>query len=280
LGSAGLLGGIYVWGASEVRTFERRAALDISAKLTGDTRQVSVRTDLGDPIRAATGSLRGVTIRASHFATEGLPLFTEPERSTRGKVKVLKLILDDFTLGGLRIERLEADIPNCRFDLPLAQRRKQVRLSRSGIGSGVVRIAAGDLGAYILRKFREIKRVSVEIQNGTVIVDGYGEFLIFNTNFRVVANLVPANDTQILLNDAVISFDGKVADPGSQKILLDTLNPVVDLRTDLKLLDAIQLEWVKMESGYLLAGGATKVPIRPVQRLEHLAGSKAAASRL
>jgi len=259
----GLLGGIYFWGSSEVRSFERRAAAEISAKLTGDKRQVSIKTDIGDPFRAAAGSLRGVTIRASNFSTEGLPLFTEPNRSKRGKVKVLKLFLEEFNLGGLQVERLEATIPDCRFDLPLAQRKKQVRLSQSGVGPGSVRVRDRDLSAYILRKFREIKKVDVVIKEGKVFVDGYGEFLIFNTNFHVEAVLTPVNGTQLELTDAKILFDGREADAGSRKVLLDTLNPVVDLAKDLKLLDAVHVDWVRLEPGALVAGGATKIPIKP-----------------
>ncbi len=251
------------WSGGELRRFERLAAEDIRSKLHGDARQVSVRAEMKGPLGGLFGEVRRVTIRARSFSTDGLPLFTEPERSKRGRVQDLRIVLDDFTLRGLRIEHLEASIPSCRFDLGLALSRKQIRLSRSGVGTGRVRILESDLEQFVLRKYREIKRVRVRVDRHHVFVEGYGEFLVIQTNFFVIAKLAPVGGNKLELTDAKVFFDDRRADEASKRAVLDTLNPVVDLNADLKLFGAIQLEGVRLVEGVLEAWGKTRIPERP-----------------
>ena len=92
LGAFGLIFGI---GSGEVRRFERAVAAEISQKLGGEGRKVSVSTQLNG-LAGVWGDLKTATIRASHFETVGLPLFTEPGRRTNGRVGLLKIELSDF----------------------------------------------------------------------------------------------------------------------------------------------------------------------------------------
>lgn len=258
-----LFGLLYGAGARELRRFESIAADDIRSKLEGPAVKVDVRVQPTGFIGGAWGDLAQVTIHASDFSTRGLPLFTEPDRSKKGTIGRLDIILDNFMLAGLRIEHLEASIPNCRFDFSLALRKRQIRLSRSGIGEGYVRILEKDLEAFILAKFQEIKRANVRIDKHKVFVEGYGEFLIVKTDFLVIANLEPVDGTKLALSDAYILFGGRKAEPAAAKALLDTLNPVVDLSTDLNLLDAIKVKKIRLLNGVLEAWGDVKIPDRP-----------------
>jgi len=258
----GLLGlGLLQAANAEVRRFERLAAADLYGKLAGEQRKVEVKTKVGP--EALFGEVHQVTIRASQFTTQGLPLFTEPNRSRRGRVRNLRIELADFELSGLPIQDLKADIPDCRFDLPLATRRRQIRLSQSGVGLGEVTIAERGLETFILRKFSEIKRVKVRIDRDKVFVDGYGEFLIFATDFSVIARLEPQDGDKLVLAHARILLDGKVADDATRKVLLDTLNPVVDLNRDLSLYGAIRVEKLILRDGLLKGVGTTRIPELP-----------------
>jgi hypothetical protein len=264
---AGFFGLSYYFGGQEVRRFENLAAQDIRSKLEGPNVQVDVKTKLNG-LAGVMGDLSSVTIKASDFSTEGLPLFTEKERSTRGKVQEMHLILDNFRLSGLRIEHLEARIPDCRYDFSLALRKRQIRLSRSGVGQGRVRILEKDLEAFILQKYREIKRVSVRVDKHKVFVEGYGEFLIIKTNFLVIADLEPLEGTKLVLSNARILFDDRRADEASAAALLETLNPVVDLKEDLNLYDAIYVRGITLVGGVLEAWGDTKIPELPAERVK------------
>ncbi|MBI5708005.1 MAG: LmeA family phospholipid-binding protein [Armatimonadetes bacterium] len=262
LAGLGLLFGI---GRNEVRRFERAAAAEIASKLTGPNKKVVVRSELNGPIDGPLGNLKSATIRASHFESDGLPLFTEPERSKRGVLQTLNLILDDFTLCGLRVEHLEASIPDCRFDYDLAIKKRQIRLSQSGIGTGRVRLREQDLEAYIPKKLAEVRRVSLKLDRGYAFVEGFGEFLVVQTQFEVIAKLAIADKSKIVLTDAKVFFDGRSADEYSKKAILDALNPVIDLDKDLKLHGAVELERLELDRGILEAWGTTKIPVRPLE---------------
>lgn len=264
----GLAGGALLGlGRSEISRLERSAALDIAAKLAGPEKSVEVKSK-SNLLDLIAGRTEEVTIRASKFSTDSLPLFTEPERSRRGSIGTLRIELDSFTLGKLHVRRLEAAIPKCRFDLGLALRKKQIRLSESGVGFGQVWIDDADLEKFILAKFPEIKSVSVRSDRGFVWVEGQGDFLIISTQFRVLAKLLPEGGSKIALANARIAFDGLPADSAAAQAVLDTLNPVVDLDKDLRLHGAIELEGVYPENGYLRAWGKTKIPVSPKVNME------------
>lgn len=259
----GLAGGALLGlGRSEIARLERAAAADIASKLDGIAKKVEVKSKTNF-LELMGGRAEEVTIRAQRFSTNSLPLFTEPHRSQKGKIGTLRIELEDFSLGRLHIRKLEAQIPGCRFDLGLALKQRQIRLSHSGVGTGEVWIDDADLERFILAKFPEIKNVSVRSDRGFVWVEGYGEFLVISTQFRVLAKLVPIGNSQIGLSNARIAFDGLPADPAAAQVLLDVLNPVVDLDKDLRLHGAIQLEGVYPADGVLRAWGKTTIPVVP-----------------
>lgn len=247
----------------EVRGFEEAAAAEILTKLEGPNKQVNIQTKLNGIIGGPAGDLSQVTIFAQSFSTPGLPLFTEPDRSKVGRIRLLKIELTDFSLKGLRIESLKAAIPDCRYDYNLAVRKKQMRLSKSGVGEGEVTILAADLERFILHKFKDIKRVSVKIDRDKVWVEGYGEFALITTNFLVIASLGFPEGRRLELTNARIFFDDKAADAGSSRVLLSKLNPVVDFSEDLGLFDAITVDRIQLREGVLKAWGKTKIPDKP-----------------
>lgn len=257
------LGVISGFGKIAVRQFEIAAAKDILTNLSGPAAKVDVQTKLNGIIGGPLGDIKEATIRASEFQTAGLPLFTEPWRSKKGLVRNLKIELSNFELGKLRVESLSASIPDCRYDYSLATRRKVIRLSKSGVGTGTVRLRAKDLEAFILKKFAEIKKVAVRIEKDKVFVDGYGEFVIVRTNFSVIATLGSPDGKTLELQNARIFFDDKPAEEAARKVLLETLNPVVDLNKDLKLHDAISIQGIRLFEGFLEAWGATRIPDSP-----------------
>lgn len=260
------LGVLFGFGSMTVDAFEKSAAKDILAKLSGPDAMVTVQTKLNGLVGGPLGDVKQATIRASHFQTAGLPLFTEPWRSKKGIVRDLRIDLKDFQLGGLAIESLTAAIPDCRYDYSLATRKRVIRLSKSGVGTGTVRIRQEALEAFILKKFHEIKSVKVRIEKDKVFVDGFGEFVLVQTNFSVIATLGSPDGKTLELQNTRIFFDGKPADDLAQRALLHTLNPVVDLNKDLKLYDAISVKGIRLLNGFLEAWGDTRIPDAPAEK--------------
>ncbi|MBX3096751.1 MAG: LmeA family phospholipid-binding protein [Fimbriimonadaceae bacterium] len=250
----------------EEQRFERLAATDIAARLEGESKAVSVNVR-PDGLAALGGGLTFAEITAHDFSLQQLPLFTEPDRSTAGRIDLLRLNLSNFSLRGLRVARLEANIPDCRYDFGLARREHQIRLSRSGEGTGQVEIRAADLAEYIVAKFAEIKTCTVELRGGWAWIEGYGEFVIVKSNFAVIARVIPDGSRKLALSEAKIYFDWQRADALAAKVLLDTLNPVVDLDADLGLHGAVDVESVRCADGLLVAAGTTRIPTRTTDNL-------------
>lgn len=262
LGIALAGGALFGLGDREVRVFERAAAQDIASRLQGEHKTVQVNVRTGG-LESAWGDLPSATISARDFSLESLPLYTEPDRSQAGKLGKLNLDLREFSLRGLKIESLTATIPDCRYDFALAMRSRQIRLSRSGTGQGEVRIRQEDLANYIVKKFRDVKRCTVKAEYGVVWVEGYGEFLLAKTDFTVVATIAIEDGTKLVLTKPKIFFDWVRAEPAAADALLKTLNPIVDLKKDLGLADAIIVDRVDCRNGRLVASGKTKIPVQP-----------------
>mgnify|MGYP001809621401 FL=1 len=261
---AALVVGAGLWATGEEQKFERAAAREIQSRLQDVKGSVSVNIR-PTPIAAAWGEVDSATITADNFSLDGLPLFTEPDRSQKGKLGTLRIRLKDFTLRKLKVAELQADIPGCRYDFALAMRDRQLRLSRSGVGDGWVKIREEDLAAYLVRKFPEIKRCTVRVMHGIVWVEGYGEFLIIKTNFAVIAKISVTNGTELNLSEAKVFFDWRETSGPAVDGLLQTLNPVIDLDKDLGLYDAVQVEEIRLRDGVMFAKGKTKIPVKPLE---------------
>lgn len=244
---------------SEINRQERRATADITAKLQGERKSVSVQVQP----HLAWGHLSSASITAKDFSLDELPLWTEPERSRAGKLDLLSLKLQNCTLKGLDILELSAEIPNSRFDLQEVLGHGRIRLSQSGEGTGKVRIREEALSSWILKKYSEIKRCRVQVKQDVLWVEGFGEFLIVKSEFTVIAKLKPVNGTAFVLDKAKIYFNWQRADPFAAKALLDLLNPVVDLKADLGLEDAMVVEGISCRDGIMEAWGKAKIPMHP-----------------
>jgi hypothetical protein len=247
----------------EIRAFERSAADEIASKLSGEKKRVNVRVKLDGIIDGISGHLSLAEITARDFSLDGLPLFTETHRPQSGRIKLLRIKLHDFVLRGLAIEELRADINDCRYDVGLAKKERKIRLSKSGTGEGYVRVNEKALEDFILHKYHEIKSVSVQLKNRKVYVEGYGEFALFKTDFYVIADLVPKNDYELHLDNAIVFLGGARVRDGTDRVLLRTLNPVIHENEDLRLHGALKIEQVKILDGKLELTGTAIVPPLP-----------------
>lgn len=250
------------WGGinREIGSFERIAAADIAQLLEGDNKSVVVKTKLNGPFGGVFADLYKGRIIAKDFNTNGLPLFADATYQRTGFIRFLEIELSNFSMNGLHIESLNSSIPNCWFDRDLAIKKKQIRLSRSGVGTGAVVITQEALQEYIPLTVPEIKRCTVKLEKNKVWVEGFGEFLIAKTEFWLVADLVPVDLYKLELRNARVNFGWKRVDGIAAQTLLDALNPVVDLQKDLGLFDTFAVTKITTKNGKLQAEGITRIP--------------------
>lgn len=255
----GIFGG-FIAGAAITADFERAAAREIRGKL-GQEAKVKVRT------RASFGIVEGafvaVRIEASGFTTDGLPLFTEPEKSKAGKIGRLELSLKDFTLRGLKVDKLEVNIPKCRYDRTLALTRKTFRLTESGEGLGSVEVSANALATFAMRKYKEIRNVTIKLRDDRCTVEGTVQILFVSAPFRAEGKLVSPDGSKLEIADATIAFNGQPASDTAREGILKALNPIVDLDKDLGLFGAMRVERIGLQNDVLRAEGPTHIPDLP-----------------
>jgi len=263
LAAIGLFGILFGVGASEVRRFENAAARDISGRLAGEHKTVKVRTKI-DPLQALGGRIKSATISASQFSTDGLPLFTEPERSKRGRLDELKIQLSDFELSGLRVAKLEARIPDCRFDWGLAQRKGAIRLTQSGIGTGSVEVSRAGLLEFMKVRHPTIRNVRMELAPGRFHLTGTGRFMTFEADVEITSRLESPDGYTLHLTDAEILVNGQAANPIAKQTILKILNPVLDLNQHLKLFGALKFDQVEILPDRIRASGVAHIPEHPM----------------
>jgi hypothetical protein len=259
-----ILGGIaLVFGSAiAIADFQRSVAKEISSRLEGDQKKVHVEAEYGGILGPAFGEVSHAKISASNFSSQGLPFFTEPNRSQAGVIRKLTLDFRDFEVSGLRCESLFAEIPDCRYDFALAKRSKIIRLSRSGTGKAKVLLRFTDLESFVKLKFPEMKEVKITSDGDWLRIDGKGQFLILNADIIVKAKL-KTNGTQLFLDDAVVRIDGENPDEPSKQSLIQALNPILDFSKDLDLLDAVTAERIVLSSRSVSIEGKVKIPIKP-----------------
>ena len=250
--------GAYGAARTEIHHLEKSAAREIGANFGGEHKEVNVHVDFDPEI--LWGNIRRITVNASHFTAQGLPVGVEKNLSHNGKLRDLRFDLSDFVLRDLRVAHLRVDVYDSRYDFGLAIRKHQFKLSRSGKGVADVELEPADLAAFIKQKFHEIQSVTVKIEGDKVYIDGHGEFLLLSTDFSIVAQMEPVDGTKLMLKFAQIRFDGMPAGEEATAAVLKVLNPVIDLDADLGLRGSVHINKIHLEAGHIRADGETVVP--------------------
>lgn len=255
----GLLGfGLFRFANFEVHRFELSAERDFAQMLNCPASHVNFRAKVGP--EAAFGDVHSVQIRARDFQIQGMPIFVEPKYSRKGQLRSLNLELLGFRMRNLAVNRLTAELKDCRFDFAYAVRHHRLRLTRSGEGIGTVEVDSASLENFILAKYKEVQTVKVDLQRDKLTVEGKGKLFGLLTDFYVVGRVEAVRGTQINLVHARALLNGRVASPSVVQALLKVLNPLIDLDGDLGLDGAAQAQEVAIKDGYLTATGRFLVP--------------------
>ena len=267
----GITAGIFLFGGVSKASFERSAAKEIASRLSprddGAVAEVRVTTRLN--FRSLGGYLPSATISAQKFAADGLPLFSEPDRSHRGKVDHLSLQMVDFDLRGLRVAKLSAQIPNCRFDLGLAVNHRQIRLSQTGEGTGEVQIAATSLEKFVLRKYPLLKTCQMRLENDRVTVTGDGLVGKSALHFVIEGTIEATDGRSLRITHATAAINGIRSADGAAAALANSINPILHLDRDLGMYGSVDIQRIALREGRLVAQVKTRIPAEPRWVVSH-----------
>lgn len=246
---------------TKVAELEREAAHEIASRLPGPAQvRVNVKPDGLDSFQ---GHLASATITASGFAVSELPFFTEPERSQFARAETVRIALSDFTLAGLHVQKMTAEIPDCRYDRGLALARHQFRVSKSGVGWGSVVLSEQDIADYIAAHATGVETANVRIFSDVIWIEVEGTFFMARTNMTIVGRLVSPDGYKLVVEPIRVIVDWRRADPSLVEAISKAINPVIDIAKDLKLYDALTIEQITLRDGLLTATGKARIPVKP-----------------
>ena len=269
ISAAGLALAAGVLIGTEWGRIERAAEADIKAIL--DAEHVSITATMDGILGTALGQVESVTIEASGFEVEGMPLFTDPELSQRGKMRRLEIVLKDFVIRDLPVIELRCDIPDNRFALGLLREGK-VRLTKSGEGVGSVVIDEQGLERYILARFRAAESIDIKLDKYKLFAKGTASLAMIRRNFEIICDLAIEDKRRLVIADPITFIEGKRIRDGSDSALLRAFNPVLDLDRDLGLHGAFDMETILIKGGIATIKGKARIPVRPANPPEQPTG--------
>lgn len=239
---------------------ERAAGADIKGILNAERVSVTAKSD--GILGTALGQLESVTIEASGFEVDGMPLFTDPKLSRRGKLRQLEIVLKDFVIRDLPVIELRCDIPDNRFALGLLREGK-VRLTKSGEGFGSVVIDEEGLERYMLARFKVAESIDIKLDRYKLFAKGTASLAMFRRNFEIICDLAIEDKRRLVIANPVTFIEGKRVRDGSDSALLRAFNPVLDLDRDLGLHGAFDMETILIKGGIATIKGKARIPVRP-----------------
>ena len=205
-----------------------------------------------------------IDIYSAHQTSDRLPFYVIPKRGWKGSIRHLRLHFSEFTLAGLPIDRLEADIPFATYDLGHALYKNRLVLRGAGEGPALVQVGENGMQTFIARKYpRLMREVKVAIADGRVVVSGKLALFTGFSPFSVTGALTPRDGRYLDLTDPAVEIDGKPLDAAAARSLLKTINPVLDSDLDLKLGGFFHLARVEVGQGSLTIRGTATVPLSP-----------------
>ncbi len=203
-----------------------------------------------------------VDVYAQDFTAKRLPFFVTRRGGWKGSIRHLRLHFHDFTLFALPIRGFEADVPFVTYDLGQAFYRSRLSARSAGQGPAQVTIGFEGLRLFASRKFASIlSDVGISKTNENIRLTGRIRFFGIASAIVATGVLYPRAGRYLDITDAHVELDGQALSPDSTRLLLQQLNPVLDLVKDVNWGDYFRIESVRIgENAVIITGQATLPP--------------------
>ncbi len=244
---------------------EQRIRHDAARQVTAmfhDTGPVQVRVEPRGMFGLVANDIWVVDIYGQHLRTERMPFSLYPRHGWKGSIRHLRLHLTDFTLAGLPIERLDADVPFVTFDIGEAAWKDRIVLRGAGTGPAVVQVGAAGLRAFLFKRYTQtLSDVEVWWQNRKLYLSGRVRLFAGPVPLIASGRLVPREGRYLDLADPVFMLNNAPVSPALAALILRQINPVLDVERDLNLGRSFQLTEAAIgDTGLILRGQAT-IPV-------------------
>ena len=205
--------------------------------------------------------LYSVDISGRGMTATDLPFRVAARGGWKGSIKHLRLDLRDFTLNGLPVRRLTADIPDSTYDLGWAFYRSRLQLRSVGTGPASVEVGSDALLIYLNRKYSSsLSDVNLRFHNEKIALSGIIRLFGIETEFTATGTLSPRDSRFVDLTSPVVTLGGKELNAKDAGIILDTVNPLLDLENDFGLRGFFLLDGISVGDRTLTLRGRMTVP--------------------
>jgi hypothetical protein len=254
----GTLIGITVFSGYSVDRFQRAMEKDLQKYLQGDHSVILVRAQLG--FESLWGILPRVRILAHDFTCESLPFRVEKWRSRYGQVRRLHVEMDHFSLKGLDVDRLTADIPNVHFDLGYAMSQHHFRPSQSGTGPVTVTLKLADLQQFAAKKFPQLSEFTLMSDGNRLVASGKVDLAGLTLPFQLSGVPGVKDQAQLILNSPEFLVNGKPVDLTKSAGMFKGFSSLLDLNQDLGASGGIKMTSFLVKGDSLIGKGTVQIP--------------------
>jgi hypothetical protein len=254
----GAIFGLTLFAGISIEKFDRDVERDLGHTLVGPHKSIVVHTRVG--FETIDGIVPQVTIVAKNFSCQRLPFHVEKWRSHYGHVRHLRIDLQRFTLKGLAVADLKANIPDVRFDLGFALSKHHFRLSKSVVGTMSVTIDFKSIETFASIKFPQFKDLTLKSTGDRLQVSGRAAFVGLEVPFQLSGVPTVVDETRLILADPIAIINGKPVDAPVAEKLLSRFSTLIDLNRDLGTDGGIHLKTFQVTGDALIGIGTAQVP--------------------
>ncbi len=205
--------------------------------------------------------LYSIDISGQGMTVTDLPFRVARRGGWKGSIKHLRLDLRDFTLNGLPVRRLTADIPDSTYDLGWAFYRSRLQLRSAGAGPASVELSSNSLLLFVNQKYSDIlSDVKLRSNNENLSLSGIIRLFGVPTRFTATGTLAPREHRFVDLTAPVVTLNGKLLPTKDAEIVLSAVNPLLDLENDFGLRGFFLLDTISVGDSSLTLRGRMTIP--------------------
>ena len=194
--------------------------------------------------------------------SEKLPFMQFPSAGWKGSISSLRLHITHSTLKGLSIERLEAVIPDVRYDLGWAINRNRLKIRSAGTGSVDLWVSTDAITEFTRKKYSQSMRdVAVTVIGERMMVRGTALMMGAKAQIEVQGSLMPRDGRYVEISNPQVILNGKPVNSDVAVRLVSGVNPVLDIDKDFDIGNFMRVQSVKIEGVLVHIHGTASVPI-------------------
>lgn len=208
----------------------------------------------------AVGEISSVKVTGSDLVADEVPFSIKRGPGIRANAARLEFDLRYLTLRGTTVRRFSGAFPTVSLDAGRAFFDERIILRRAGEGIAVAEIAPEAIVPFIEKKYPVLKDVQVELRTGAATVRGSAIILGTRQKVEATGRLVIRDGRYLDLGDLSVLLNGRPATAAFAANVARSINPVVDIVTDLGLGRIFLADDVEIGEGYALVRGRAHLP--------------------